>query len=91
MQLAKIVCPDCKSKEVVRKAQERITESLFRSYWDCQCCHARLRVFEENKQITDVQVTAPNQSPVNLVLLAIDRMTRAEQTQLMQALKQLHL
>lgn len=91
MQLAKIVCPDCKSKEVVRKAQERITECLVRSYWDCQCCHARLRVFEENKQITDIQVTVPNQSPVNLVLLAIDRMTRAEQTQLMQALKQLHL
>lgn len=91
MPVMALVCPDCKSKDMLRKTNERITERLIRSYWDCQCCQARIRVLEEDRAITDITVTAPNLSVVNLVLLAIERMTRAEQRQLMQALNQLQL
>lgn len=43
----------------------------------------RLRVFEENNQITDIEVTLSNRSAVNLALLAIDRLSYAEKTELM--------
>ena len=43
----------------------------------------RLWVFEENNQITDIEVTLSNRSAVNLTLLAIDRLSYAEKTELM--------
>lgn len=88
MQIHAVRCPDCHSNDLKKASKERITDRTSRSYYDCQQCHARIRILEEDKCVTDVTITAPNTSVVNLVLLAIDRMSRRDQQALKTELEQ---